>query len=308
MAAPPSARRRPRYAGWARRRTARNRTSEARHAAPGPGDPESRCLGAGLGQMVARLRMHYVAGLALVAAAGSAQALDFTITYSGNEQIAVTTVGYGAIAGSYTGGAFTITPTAGVWPSNVSGSFESYCTQMSEYFHGGSGSSQIGYGITSVANPLNQPPVDAAKLDQLSRLMAFSCSGAGFGSGPTNTQEAAVQAAVWEILYEPNGGNWGPVQSGCGLVLGDSYAYPVDRVQQDFDLGHSGRHYQRLVYTVPAVDEGRVAGRPRPGSRARGLRACARRFWRGWLCNAAPPRFAVGSLIRQAPAAWPRGA
>lgn len=160
-----------------------------------------------------KFRIQYLAGVALLAAAGGAQALDFGITYSGNESIKVDVVGFGASAGTYTGGAFTITPSGGGWPSYVPGSFESYCTQISEVFVG---SSQTGYAITSSANPFGKPPVDALKLDQLSRLMAFSYSGSGFGPTLTNTEEAAVQAAVWEILYEANGTNWAGFNIGAG--------------------------------------------------------------------------------------------
>lgn len=174
--------------------------------------------------------IHYVAGMALVAAAGGAQALGFAISYSGNESISVTAVGDGASPGTYTGGAFTITPNGldGAWPAYVpAGSFVSYCTQISESF----GSSPLsGYSITTSANPGGQPPVDGAKLDQLSRLMAFSYSGSGFGPTPTNTQEAAIQAAVWEILYEPNGTGWGGFDLGTGsfkaaLSIGQSAAF-----------------------------------------------------------------------------------
>lgn len=158
--------------------------------------------------------MHLVAGVALAAVAGGAQALDFTITHSGNEAISVTVAGYGATAPkSYIGGEFTITPTGAGWPAYVPGSFASYCAQLSEVF---SGSSQTGYSIASSSNPLNMPPVDGYKLDQVSKLMAFSYSGSGFGSNPNDTQEAAIQAAVWEILYEPNGTGWGGFDLGTG--------------------------------------------------------------------------------------------
>lgn len=166
--------------------------------------------------------MHLVAGVALAAVAGGAQALDFTITHSGNEAISVTVAGYGAAAPkSYIGGEFTITPTGAGWPAYVPGSFASYCAQLSEVF---SGSSQTGYSIASSSNPLNMPPVDGYKLDQVSKLMAFSY---GTWATPTNTQEAAIQAAVWEILYEPNGTGWGGFGLGTGsfqasLTLGQA--------------------------------------------------------------------------------------
>lgn len=161
--------------------------------------------------------MHYVAGLALVAAAGSAQALGFNIALGNGSAMNVTTSNFGSSNGSYRGGEFTITTNAmdGAWPSAVPGSFVSYCVQLSETFSPGN---LTGYAITSTANPLNQPPFSATQLDQIGRLMTYAYGTSGFNASNLTTGQAnAVQAAIWEILYQPVGSNW----SNFDLATGD---------------------------------------------------------------------------------------
>lgn len=160
--------------------------------------------------------MHYVAGLALVAAAGGAQALGFNIALGSGSAMSVTTSNYGSTSGNYRGGEFLVTTNGsdGAWPSAVPGSFVSYCVQISESFVPGN---LTGYAITSTANPLNQPPFDATKLEQIGRLMTYAYGASGFNKANLNASEAnAVQAGIWEILYQPVGPAWAGFDLGNG--------------------------------------------------------------------------------------------
>ena len=138
----------------------------------------------------------------VLGAAGSAHALDFTIANAPGTNFGFT-IDSPAYNGAPGGGSFLITTNSngGAWPSNVPASFLTYCVDLYQQFGYGSMS---GYSIlapTSAAN--GNPGISLAQLDRIGRLMTYAYGSNGFGPSVTDSQANAIQAGIWEIVYEP---------------------------------------------------------------------------------------------------------
>lgn len=169
-------------------------------------------------------------GTAALLTSGLAQAVDFGISWTTPPGHGTVTVTQGAPAGgtpTYYAGPVNITITSGPIP-NVPGSFVSFCVDMIDTI--GIPSSQIGFTLKSetlASDVLPSPPgqpVTLSKLATIGQLLAYAQSGAGFGatSAWTNVQGAAVQAAVWEVVFET--GNVGYSLLGGSLRFGNNTA------------------------------------------------------------------------------------
>ena len=70
-----------------------------------------------------------IAACCMLLAAGGANALSFTIADAGGDSM-TTNVASSSGSHTYRGGAFSVGPTGGGWPSYIPDSFISYCVQI----------------------------------------------------------------------------------------------------------------------------------------------------------------------------------
>lgn len=137
----------------------------------------------------------------LVASAGSAHALSFKIENAPGTSFNFT-IDSPPYSGAPGGGSFKVTTNGdeGPWPSYVPGSFITYCVDLYQQFKFGN---LGGYSIQGVTSPANgNVGISVAQLERIGRLMTYAYS-AGFGPTLTDSQANAVQAGIWEIVYEP---------------------------------------------------------------------------------------------------------
>lgn len=106
-----------------------------------------------------------------------------------------------------TGGPFTITPTGSGWPAYVPGSFVSFCVELLE-----TAGANTGYQLKSSTNssdylPGSVPPNAPVSTGQLAIIgqMITKAQNVWGASAFDSTNGTALQAAVWEVVYEKIG-------------------------------------------------------------------------------------------------------
>jgi hypothetical protein len=140
-------------------------------------------------------------------AAAPAYAVDFSINWATNSPAAsisqVDSAGVVAPNGTYLAGPLQVTGLTGA-PAYVPTSFISYCVELTQTTGLGS---LTGYSIkpngttlAEVQPPSSGQPVGPAKLELIGKLVTQADS--TWGIVKTTAQGAAVQAAIWEIVYE----------------------------------------------------------------------------------------------------------
>lgn len=171
--------------------------------------------------------------ICLALGSGAASALDFTITNVGNN-ISLSGTTISGLPSNGTGGPFTIAPSGAGWPAYVPGSFASFCIELLEHI-GMPPQNLTGYSILpqTVASdflPETSPPngpVSTNQLKIIGQLLTYAQSAAGFGSAAAafnQTNGTALQAAVWEIVYENIGSPSNFTYADFNLGAGDFQA------------------------------------------------------------------------------------
>jgi hypothetical protein len=192
-----------------------------------------------------RIALTSIAACCTLLATGAANALQFNIADAGGSAFGYSLNG-GTYTGSNRGGAFNITPMGGdgAWPSSVPpGSFISYCVQIPQTFSGyGTLSGYVIKPFTVDGDYAAVPPnhaISTAQLGRIGQLLAFASSTSGFNatlSGMSTAQKTAVQAGIWEIVYEPVPNGTFNLSTGMFEVT-TSLSSQMNQVQNWFDSG-----------------------------------------------------------------------